>query len=73
MDTLQEQLGKTVGYFGVDLEARDTILPHQETNFANWAADLVRTEYRCNFAIVNSGSFRKNGVFPTGPFSLMGI
>jgi len=33
----------------------------------------MRTEYSTDFALVNSGSFRKNAVFEAGPISLMNI
>lgn len=39
----------------------------------NFVCDLVRTEYYCDFALINSGSFRKNGIIPEGPISLMAL
>ena len=69
----QEKMGHTVGYVGVDLETRDSIIRRQETNYGNMICDLLRTEYFTDFAIANSGSFRKNAVIPAGEFSLMMI
>ena len=66
-------MGHTVGYVGVDLETRDSIIRRQETNYGNMICDLLRTEYFTDFAIANSGSFRKNAVIPAGEFSLMMI
>ena len=65
------ELGATVGFMGCCLESRDSIIRREETNFGNFIADLIRTEYATDFALVNAGSFRKNGVIPAGPISLM--
>ena len=62
-----------VGYLGVDLESRDSVIRREETNFGNFIADLMRTEYSSDFAIVNSGSFRKNATIPKGVMYLMQI
>ena len=35
--------------------------------------DLMRSEYFTDVSICNAGSFRKNGVIPAGPLSLMVI
>ena len=43
----------------------------EETNMGNFISDLVRTEYYCDFALINAGSFRKNGVIPAGYISTM--
>ncbi len=66
-------MGHTVGYLGVDLESQDSKMRREETNFGNFIADLTRTEYASDFALLNSGSFRKNAVIPKGPMTLMQI
>lgn len=66
-------MGESVGYMGVDLDSRDSQMRRYETNFGNFIADLMRTEYSTDFGLVNGGSFRKNGVIQEGPFSLMTI
>lgn len=33
----------------------------------------MQTEYMTDFSLINSGSFRKNGVIPAGPISLLAI
>ena len=38
-------MGHTIGYIGLDLESRDSIIRRKETNFGNMIADLMRTEY----------------------------
>ena len=62
----QKELQNTIGWSGVDLEARDEFLRKQETNFGNLLADLMRTEYQTDFAIVNTGSIRLNQLIPAG-------
>ena len=66
-------MGHTIGHVCVDLESRDSIIRREETNLGNFIADLMQTEYSTDFALVNSGSFRKNGVIPAGPISLLAI
>ena len=69
----QEQMGKTIGYVGVELESRDSIIRCEETNFGNMICDLMRTEYFTDFSICISGAFRKNAVIEQGPISLLNI
>ena len=59
-----------IGWTTVDLEARDDFMRTQETNFGNFLADLMRTEYSTDFAIVNTGTFRLNQLIPAGPIQL---
>ena len=68
---LLDQMAVTVGYMGVNLESRDEIMRRYESNFGNFIADLMRTEFDTDFALANSGSFRKNSVIQAGPFNLM--
>lgn len=69
----KERMGHTVGYVGVDLESRDSVIRREETNFGNMITDLMRTEYDADFGFCISGAFRKNAVIPEGPISLMEI
>ena len=66
-------MGHTIGHSGVDLESRDIIIRREESNLGNFITDLLRTEYMVDFAFLNSGTFRKNGVIPAGPLSLLQI
>ena len=70
MKSFKEQLEVDIGWTAVDLEARDDYTRSQETNFTNLVADLMRTEYGTDFAIINSGSFRLNQLVPAGPINL---
>ena len=66
MKKFNAQLAHTIGWSSVDLECRDDMLRKQETNFANMLADLMRTEYQTDFALVNTGSIRLNQLIPAG-------
>ena len=35
--------------------------------------DLIRTEYFTDVGMINAGTFRKDGVIPAGPISLLAI
>lgn len=39
----------------------------EETNLGNFCADILRTEYDTDFALVNAGTLRTNSVVPEGP------
>lgn len=73
MQKFHEEMGHTIGYMGVDLESRDEIIRREESNYGNFAADLIRTEYAADFAIFNAGTLRINRVIPAGPISLLHI
>jgi 5'-nucleotidase len=54
------------GFSGVDLEARFSRVRTEETNLGNMVADIIRSEYNCDFGILNGGCLRANGVFDKG-------
>ena len=58
-----------IGYTGVELEARKQVIRTQETNFPNYMADLIRTEYLTDFGFVNTGGIRLDDVIPVGSFT----
>lgn len=49
-----------------DIEARFSRIRTEETNIANWTADLIRTEMNTELALLNSGTIRANGIFEAG-------
>jgi 5'-nucleotidase len=68
---MDKLLNKQCGYTDVELECRFDKLRTEETNIANFVADIFRTEfYDCDFAYVNSGSLRSNAIIPAGPLTL---
>ena len=70
MESFKAELETVIGWTGVDLETRDDYTRSQETNFTNLVADLMRTEYGTDFAIINTGSFRLNQLIPAGPIQM---
>lgn len=50
----------------VDIEARFSRLRTEETNLANWTADLIRTEMEADVTLINTGTIRANALFEAG-------
>ena len=73
MKAFNEKLGKQIGYFGTELDVTDSCMRNREAKMGNFVADLMRTEYATDFAIINSGSFRINKVIPEGPLSMLTV
>lgn len=57
------------GSAGPALEGRDTHLRKKETNLGNMIADLVRTEFDADIALLHAGMLKANSEIPHGPFS----
>ena len=72
-EELEELLGVTIGYTGVELDSRESTIRKSETNFGNMMSDLIRTENDADFGLINSGTFRNNTIMPVGPLSLKDI
>ena len=65
---LASELDKVCGYTEVDLEGRFDHLRSQETNVANFVADIIRTEYtNVDLVMLNTGTLRSNARVPPGP------
>lgn len=58
-------MSKTIGYTFCPLETRFEIIRHEESNFANFFADLVRYDLNADIAIINSGTIRYLILFKT--------
>ena len=54
------------GFSGVDIEARFSRVRTEETNLGNLLADIIRSEYNCDFGILNGGCLRANSVIDKG-------
>ena len=67
------KMGENIGFIDIDLESTDCKMRREETNLGNFIADLMRTEYYADFAFINAGSFRKNGVIPAGYITTMAL
>lgn len=61
------------GSAGPALEARDTHLRTKETNLGNMMADLVRTEFDADVALLHAGMLKANVEIPHGPFTWQAV
>jgi len=59
-----------VGYTGVDLNAVFSCIWREETNIANYLADLVNYLAKSNVTIINSGSLRIDEIIPEGVITI---
>ena len=63
-------MDKVIGYTAIDMEARTEYSRMQETNLGYFFAELLRTEFKADFAIIGGGTFRLDEVVPEGPLTL---
>ncbi len=63
---LSQELGRTIGSAGIDLDARQAANRTGETNLGNLIADSFRRHTGADVAIVNGGSIRSNTTYPAG-------
>lgn len=64
-------MNEVCAYFDVDLEGRFDHLRHEETNVANFVADLILSEYdNVDIVLLNCGTLRSNAIMPSGDFTL---
>lgn len=66
---LNALLDKPAGYSSVDWEARFSRVRTEETNLANFVADIMRTESQTDFSLGNGGCLRANCIFQKGQFT----
>lgn len=65
-DELKKFEDKVAIVSDVDIEARFSRIRTEETNVANWTADLLLTEMNTEMSLINTGTIRANGVFEAG-------
>lgn len=64
-------MNEVCAYFDVDLEGRFDHLRYEETNVANFVADLILSEYdNVDIVLLNCGTLRSNAIMPSGDFTL---
>ena len=66
---LNLMLDKPAGFSSVDWEARFSSVRTEETNLANFVADIMRTESQADFSLGNGGCLRANCIFHKGQFT----
>jgi len=68
---LMKKMEEVVGFSEVELEARFEKLRVEETNVANFIADIIRVENpTCDLAMIITGTLRTNAVIPAGDLKL---
>jgi len=68
---LNKKMNEVCAHFDVDLEGRFERLRYEETNVANFVADLILSEYEnLDIALLNCGTLRSNSIMPPGDFTL---
>ena len=67
-EDLNVRMERPAGYTGVELDARFDQIRCRETNISNFIADVVRFSTKAEVCILNSGSFRTDGIIPKGVF-----
>ncbi len=61
---------EAIGFTGVDLNAVFTSIRREETNIANFLADLANYLARSDVTIFNSGSLRIDEIIPEGVITI---
>lgn len=69
MKDIKNKLTGWAGSTGPKLEARFSRIRTEETNLGNMIADLARTQFSTDFALLNAGSLRANQEINHGPFT----
>ena len=69
MKKFDRSLSGHIGWIATDFDLRDAYIRTQESVFGNFISDLMRTEFGCDVAIINSGSIRSGELIPSGPIS----
>jgi 2',3'-cyclic-nucleotide 2'-phosphodiesterase (5'-nucleotidase family) len=59
-----------IGYAAAELNCLEVYIRHEETNVADWIADLAAYMNRSNIAIFNCGMLRMNDVIEEGPITM---
>lgn len=70
IDLMGAKMDAVVGYTCVPLECRFKMIRTQETNIANFIADVMRRSTGADVAILNTGSIRADTVIDAGPLRM---
>lgn len=66
----QKKLKEKVGYVGVDLNCVFSSIRREETNIANFYADMINYNSKTDFTIFNAGSLRIDEIISEGVITL---
>ena len=64
------KLKEKIGYIGTDLNCLFSCIRREETNVANFYADLINYASRSDMTIFNAGSLRIDEIIPFGVINL---
>ena len=53
----EQKLSGHIGWSAADLDLREDVIRTQESTFGNFVADLLRTEFYSDVALINTGAF----------------
>ena len=56
----EQKLSGHIGWSAADFDLREDIIRTQESTFGNFVADLLRTEFYSDTALINTGGFQFN-------------
>lgn len=70
---LKEKLEKPIGYTMVPLDGRFITVRTKESNFANFAADLMRYYYNADCAMMAGGTMRSDQIYTPGVLQIKDI
>jgi 5'-nucleotidase len=59
-----KKVDRVVGWADTQLEARFKVIRTQESNYGNFFADLFRSYYDVDIALLNSGCIRNDVILP---------
>ena len=67
---INKKLDVQTSYIDVELEGRFSRIRTQETNLGNLTADIIRSEYKTDFGLMNSGEIRADRIYEKGVINL---
>ena len=70
---LKQKLEKPIGYTMVPLDGRFITIRAKESNFANFASDLMRYYYNADCAIMAGGTMRSDQIYTPGVLQIKDI
>ena len=63
---LDERLGETIGETETELDVRESVVRHRESNFGNYIADVIREGMDADVALQNGGGIRSDATYGPG-------
>lgn len=70
MKEVRGRMERPIGYTVAPLDARDSTVRFKESNFANFACDLMRLYYETDVALMTGGTIKGDQVFTAGMIHL---